>query len=181
MCLSKASIATAIFASIDNVSQVNRIPWEKCLSLEVNNTSVNVEKNKSIVVEGHKKNENIILMGCPCHIAHNTAKKATGAFCWVNNFNIEELLLDIYYHFHYTFKIKNLLADFCEFYDQDYCKILSFYSVCWFGTTRSLERVLRLFLSLRSYLLSQNEDIADGERSQSRLNLLIDVSGNTLT
>ena len=26
MCLSKASIATAIFASIDNVSQVNGIP-----------------------------------------------------------------------------------------------------------------------------------------------------------
>ena len=57
-------------------------------------------------------------MGCPCHIAHQTAKKATGANCQVNNFNIEELLVDIYHHFDYSSKRKNLLANFYEYCDQ---------------------------------------------------------------
>lgn len=33
--LSKASTAAAIFSSIGNVFQVNKVPWEKCLSLRV--------------------------------------------------------------------------------------------------------------------------------------------------
>ena len=157
MCLSKASTAASIFASIVNVFQVNKISSEKCLSLVADNTSAIVGK----------KNENIILMECRCHIAHNTTKKATGAFCQLSNFNIEEILVNIYYHFDYSSKRKNLLADFCEFCDQEYCKILKFHSVRWLGTTRCLERLLRLFPSLRSYFLSQNESITDGERSQS--------------
>ena len=44
------------------------------------NTSVNVGRNNSVIVESHKKNEHIILMGCPCHIVHNAASKATKAF-----------------------------------------------------------------------------------------------------
>ena len=41
-------------------------------------------------------------MGCPCHIAHNTARKATKAFVKiVDDFDIEEFLVDIYFHFDY--------------------------------------------------------------------------------
>ena len=54
-CLSKASIAAAIFASAF-VFQLHKIPWEKCLSLGVDNTSVNVGEKKSINVEARKKN-----------------------------------------------------------------------------------------------------------------------------
>ena len=45
MCLSKALTAAAILASIDNIFQVNKVPWEKSLSLGADNTSVNVGKN----------------------------------------------------------------------------------------------------------------------------------------
>ena len=80
MCLSKSSTAVGIFSSIDEVFQKNEIPWENCISLGVDNTSVNVGKHKSLIVEARKQNANIILMGCSCHIAHNTAKHSTTAF-----------------------------------------------------------------------------------------------------
>ena len=48
--------------------------------MAVDNTSVNVGKHKSIIVEAKKKNPEIKLMGCPCHIAHNTAQYATWKF-----------------------------------------------------------------------------------------------------
>ena len=53
-CLSKASIAAVIFASAF-VFQLNKIPWQKCLSLGVDNISVNGGKSKSINVEVRKK------------------------------------------------------------------------------------------------------------------------------
>ena len=47
-------------------------------------------------------------MGCPCHIADNAASKATKAFVKVaDNFDVEELLVDLYFHFDYSSKYKN--------------------------------------------------------------------------
>ena len=47
MCLSTASIAKGIFNSIDDASVKNKFPWEKCISLGVNSTSVNICKHNS--------------------------------------------------------------------------------------------------------------------------------------
>ena len=69
-------------------------------------------------------------MGCPCHIAPNTAKKATGAFFQVNKFNIEHLLVEIYSQFDFSSEGKTYLL-IIEFCDQEYCKILTFHSVRW--------------------------------------------------
>ena len=182
MCLSKVSTAVGIFTSINNVFQKYDIPWENCVSLGVDNTSVNVGRHNSLIVETRKRNNNIFLMGCPCHIAHNAAKKATTAFeKIVNNFDIEQLLVDIYFHFDYSSKRKNLLVEFCDFCDQKYFKILKFHSVRWLGLSTCIERTLKLFPSLKSYFLSENEERTDGERSKSRINRVIDAFTNPMT
>ena len=51
MCLSKSSTPAGV------------IPWSNCISFGVDNTSVNVGRDKSLIVEARKKNEHIILMG----------------------------------------------------------------------------------------------------------------------
>ena len=79
MCLSRASTAAAIFSSINDAFVANDVLWDNCVSLGVDNTSVNVGKHRSLFVEAKKLNPHIMLMGCPCHIAHNTAAKATDA------------------------------------------------------------------------------------------------------
>ena len=105
---------------IDEVFQKNEIPWENCISLGVSlcdNTAVNVGKHKSLIVEARKQNANIILLGCPCHIAHNTAKHGTTAFEQVlKHFEVEELHVDVYFHFDYLSKRKNILVEFCELF-----------------------------------------------------------------
>ena len=112
---------------------------------------VNIGRNNSVIVEARKKNENIILMGCPCHIAPNVASKVTKAFAKaVDNFDFIEVV-DICFHFDYLPKRKNLFVEFCEFCDKQYCKIIKFHSVRWLGMLTCIERVLRLFPSLESY------------------------------
>ena len=81
ICLYKSSTSTGIFSSIDLDMSKYEIPWSNCIALEVDNTSVNIGKYKSLNVEVRKRNENVILMGCSCHFAHNTARKSTTAFC----------------------------------------------------------------------------------------------------
>ena len=80
MCLSRSSTAEGIFSSLNAALEKHNIPWSNCIALGVDNTSVNVGKHKSIIVEARKKNPEIKLMECPCHISHNTAQYATWKF-----------------------------------------------------------------------------------------------------
>ena len=154
MCVSSSSTAVGIFNAINNSMEKNMVSWDKCVSLGVDNTSMNVGKHNSVIVEARKKNKDIILMGCPCHIVHNTVSKATKAFVnVVKEFDVEQLLVDVYFHFDYSSKRKNLLVQYCDFCDQQYSKIIKFHSVRWLGLSSCIERVLKLFPSLKSYFL----------------------------
>ena len=115
-------------------------------------------------------------------MAHNTAQHAVKMFegC-LNDFNIEELLVDIYYHFDYLSKRKNLLSEFCDFCDQKYHKILKFHNIRWLGLCTCIERTLKLYTSLSSYFRSRNLEMQEGEKAVSRLNRLIDAFSSPLT
>ena len=169
-----------IFAAIDKAFGNNGIPWDKCISLGVDNTSVNIGKHHSLITKARENNDEIILIGCPCHMAYNTARHATKAFEKFVIFNAEELLVDLYLHFDYSSKRKNLLEVFA-FCDQDFYKILKFHSTRWLGLSTCVERTLKISPSLKSYFSSQNPKIKDGERTVSRLNRLIGAFGNVIT
>ena len=131
MCLSKSSTSTVIYRSIDSAMTKYEIPWSNCIVFGGDKTSVNVGRHKSLIDEARKKNEHIVLMGCPCYIAHNTARKSTKALCYylLEHFDVEELLVNIYLHFDHSSKRNNLLVEFSSFCDQNYCKIVKFHSV----------------------------------------------------
>ena len=112
MYLSSSSDADGIFAAIYKAFANNGILWDKCISLGFDNTSVNIGKHHSLITNAREKNDEIILMGCPCHMAHDTARHATKAFEKFVIFNAEELLVDSYFDFDYSSKRKNLLLEF---------------------------------------------------------------------
>ena len=84
-----------------NNSRRLAIPWSNYIALGVGNTSAYVEKHKSLFNKVRKRNENVNLMVCLCHIVHNTAGKSIRAFCddITEYFDIQELLVDIYFLF----------------------------------------------------------------------------------
>ena len=49
-------------------------------------------------------------------------------------------------------KKKNMLVEFCTFCSQEYCKIIKFHSVRWLGLFTCIERTLKLYPSLKSYI-----------------------------
>lgn len=55
MCLSKSATAVGIFSSIDNAMAASNIPWDNCVALGVDNTSVNVGRHNLLIIEARKK------------------------------------------------------------------------------------------------------------------------------
>ena len=80
MCMSSSPTAQGIFAKMEEAMTTHNIPWTNCVGLSVDNTSVNMGCRNSIKTRVLDKNPANYIMGCPCHIVHNTAGKAADAF-----------------------------------------------------------------------------------------------------
>ena len=69
-------------------------------------------------------------------------------------FDVEDVLVDIHYWFDHTTKRKSTLAQYTEFCDQEYGKILKHVSTRWLSLEKSIIHVLVQYISLKSYFLS---------------------------
>jgi hypothetical protein len=162
MCLTSgpdAGKAACIFEKIDEVMVSNNINWINCLAFSLDNTSVNLGKHNSIKTRVTQKNPETFFMGCPCHIVHNTAEKGAQVFSDVSGFQLEELLVDIYFWFDKSTQRKAGLEDYCKFCDIEYRKVLKHVSTRWLSLELAIDRILKQYAALRSYFLS--EDKAD--------------------
>lgn len=81
----QAASAETIFSKMDETLRSNDVSWEKCVGIGVDNTSVNLGKRNSIMTRVLQKNPTAFFMGCPCHIVHNIALKATEKFTQVSS------------------------------------------------------------------------------------------------
>ena len=70
------------------------------------------------------KNPSVYFNGFKCHVVHNAASVASSAFSDAANFDIEDILVDLFYWFDHLTKRKNSLADYTEFCDQEYRQVL---------------------------------------------------------
>lgn len=84
MCLSSSSTAERIFSRMEEALLTHHVPWDNCVAIGLDNTSVNLGCRNSIKTRLLQKNPASYVMGCPCHIVHNTAEKAGDAFAMVS-------------------------------------------------------------------------------------------------
>ena len=123
---------------------------------------------------GRQKDWNCILIGRAYHISHNTTIHATREFWEVLGDKLG-VNTDLYYHFHWFPKRKNILMEFNYFCDRKYSKITRLHSVRLFRlSSECLTRAIQLFSALRkSSFFSQDADIRDREIAACYLNSLI--------
>lgn len=176
MCLVQDSSAIGIFAELTKVFTAHSIPFENCVGLSVDNASVNVGRLKSLKVIMLQKNPALFTLGCPCHLVHNAAHAAGKAFCEATGFNIEDLCVDIYYHFEYSSKRKGLLLEFNQFCDIESRNILKYISTRWLSLSNCVDRILQQFPALESYFLSQ-----EVTKSDTRLKRLVNAFEDPMT
>ena len=56
----------AFFNKIDSILRKNKVDWENCVTVGLDNKVVNVGKKISIMTRVLAKNKNISINGCPC-------------------------------------------------------------------------------------------------------------------
>ena len=80
--------------SLDEELQKEKIPWTNCIGSATDNASVMVGKHKGVASFIQKKHSQCIVVGCPCHMIHDTVEKASKSLPLA----IDELLIDIYFY-----------------------------------------------------------------------------------
>lgn len=68
------------------------IPWTNCLSFSSDNANTVIGQFKDVIAFLLKVQPAIINIGCPCHLLHLAAKKATAELKLVN---VEEFLVHL--------------------------------------------------------------------------------------
>ena len=100
-----SATAEAIFNKMDETLIENEISWDNCIGLGVDNTSVNIGIRNSIRTRVLTKNSSTYVMGCPCHIVHNTALKASASFLEVGAIIQNSLIIIIAYYNYFLITI----------------------------------------------------------------------------
>ncbi|XP_032232397.2 uncharacterized protein LOC5507745 [Nematostella vectensis] len=157
ICMTSGGTAEDIFASIDGCLTSLDIPWQNCVAFGVDNASVNVGKRNSIMTRGQSKNDVVYFSGCQCHVVHSTAMEASTALTEATGFDVQDLMVDVFYWFDQSTKRKAKLVEYAQFCDQEYRKILKYGSTRWLSMEKVVTLLLKQYHTLRSYFLSEGE------------------------
>lgn len=73
----------------------------------------------------------------------------------VSGFDVEEMVIDIFYWFDKSTKRKASLSEYCTFCNTDYREVVKHVNTRWLSLERAVGRVLQQYTALRSYFLSE--------------------------
>jgi hypothetical protein len=167
MCLtsgSSAGTAATIFEKVEDAISKHAVPWENCFGVAMDNASVNMGKHNSMKTRFESKNSACYVMGCQCHVMHNTSEKASQEFEKVSAFDVEEFCIDLYYWFQKSTQRKGLAAEYYEFCDLEYRNIIKQVNTRWLSLQTAVGRALQQFPGLRSLFLSETSSDARFKR-----------------
>ena len=71
--------------------------------------------------------------------AHATWCTILQSFQYITNFDVEDMLVDLYYWFDKSKKQKNVLAEFCSFCNTEYRQVVKHVSTCWLSLECAVE------------------------------------------
>ena len=89
--------------------------WDFVTALGVDNTNGNTGEHNFLKSRALKKNHNIFIAGCLCHILNNTACKSALAFAIAIGFDIQDHCVDLFYWFDKSSKRKSILKEYYAF------------------------------------------------------------------
>ena len=156
MGLTDSGTAESVFNKLDGVLSKHDIQWNNCTGLGVDNTNSNVGRHNSLKTRVLGKNGSVYISGCPCHIIHNTAEKASQEFQKVVKFSVRDMCIHLYHYFDKSTKRKQTLQEYCTFCDVDFLEMIRYVPTRWLSLERAVSRVLKQFEALKSHFLSED-------------------------
>lgn len=115
------------------------------------NANVNFGCHQSVFTELKKFNNNLLNIGCLCHILHNAVRKASGKFI----FDIELIIIKCFNEFSSHTKRKQSLLLLYQFCDMEYQELLRHVPTRWLSLLPAVNRLYKCFEPIKCYFLSK--------------------------
>ena len=123
------------------------------IAFSSDNCSVMKGRHNSVLSRIRNVQPEVLDIGCICHLAN---------LCCVYSVKqlpmpVEELLIDVYFHFNHSTKRKEQYREFLEFCDVARLKILKHASTRWLSLEKCVNRFLQQWPALLSYFESYED------------------------
>ena len=167
--------AASLFTTCDAVIQEADLSWKHCVAYSSDNASVMIGRHNSLLskIRDAQKDagavQSVFDVGCPCHLCHLCAQKGAKAL----SVKVENVIIDLYYHFEKSVKRKAELREYMEFTEVEVRKVLKHVSTRWLSLGKSVTRTLQQWDGLKPYFLSKFGDLA--QKSGERENRLVKI------
>ena len=133
-------------AAVNVGMDAQSVLWSNCLALGCDNANVMTGQHKGVYGFMKKQHGDLHLTGCPCHLLHRAAEKA----CSELPFNIDEVLVDVYYYLDKSSKRQASLEKFQA--DVNHQKIPKHVSTRWLSVRKCIGRMLENWDPLKSFI-----------------------------
>lgn len=137
-----------------------KIPFDHCIALCSDNAAVMVGRKNGVAAVLKEKQNDIIVIGCSCHLINLAAEKAVIGL----PIKIDEILVDIFYYLEKSSKRKERFHKFQELYNKEAKKILKHVCTRWLSLGRSLSRLVEQWDPLVSFF---SEEVVSQKSSSS--------------
>ena len=158
--MSVCNIATgeALFDALEKELSHRSIPWKNAVGFTSDSASVMVGLRNSVLSRVREKQPQIFNLACVCHLAALAAASGLKAL----PFYVDNLLIDIYYHFKHSSKRCQEFAEVLEdFEDILPVHILKHCTTRWLSLEKAIKRLLLLWPALHAYFDRQSEGNAN--------------------
>ena len=140
--------------------ETRNIPWKNVIGFASDSASVMVGKRNSVLSRVIIQQPNVFSMGCVCHLAALCAAAGLKKL----PLSIDDLLIDVYYHFKNSSKrCEEFSIILQEFDGIAPVRVLKHCSTRWLSLERAIKRLLILWPALYTYF-DREIDKSDKER-----------------
>ena len=154
MPVSNIGTAEKLFECVKVSLSKRGIPWENLLAYNSDNASVMKGRHNSVLSRIKEVQPSIFDLGCICHLAN----LSVGVGMKHIPLPVEDLLIDIYFHFEKSCKRKEIFKEFQDFTGIEFQKIIKHCSTRWLSLLNCILRIIHQWPALYSYFTS-HEDV----------------------
>ena len=129
--------------------------WEQCVALSVDNASTMTGLMKGLAGHVLRKQSQVFVTGCTCHLVHLAAGKAAAKL----PIKIEDLLIDIYFYIEKSHKRHILLEQFQLECGVDVQVILKHVAVRWLSLERCIIRLIMQYDPLQKFFTKEVQNV----------------------
>eukprot|EP00057_Strongylocentrotus_purpuratus_P020198 XP_011674672.1 PREDICTED: uncharacterized protein LOC105443327 [Strongylocentrotus purpuratus] len=142
-----------IFLLMDGVLKENNIPWKNVIAYSADNAAVMMGRLSGVALFVKKENEDIFILGCPCHLLHLSAEKGVN----VLPFSPVDILTPIFYYLEKSSKRHKAFKEVQQMCGAENHAILKHVCTRWLSMERALGRLIEQWVPIKEYFRLEAE------------------------